>query len=87
MYDPASAAAMGLMPVEVRPLELHVENLCKAPECGRKKSRNGKDTPPHVLAVCRRDLAGLKTADRSTSVDAIRIESPSEIFGTGKRER
>lgn len=51
MQDPVTAAAMGLIPVE-----LDIEGLYETQDRRRKKSSDDKVVPPHVHSVSRRYL-------------------------------
>jgi hypothetical protein len=86
VQDPVTAAAMGLIPVEMIPVELDIESLYETQDRRRKKSGNGKDVPPHVHSVGSRYTRTVKKeADGSTSVGALRIERRSGRFVTGRR--
>jgi hypothetical protein len=85
-HSPRSAAAIGLIPVEVMPIELDIANFDDTQDRQGKMSRDGKDIPPN-LAVCSRGLLRLKNAEKSTSVDALRIEPRNERIETGEIRR
>jgi hypothetical protein len=87
MHNPVSVAAMGLIPVEVMPIELDIASFYETQNRQRKNGRDGKDIPPHVHSVCSGGPPPMKRADKSTSVDALRIEPRNERFGTGKIRR
>lgn len=84
MYDPLSVEAMGLIPVEVVPIELDIAGVYETQDRQRKNNRNKKDVPPDVISVCSRGPPCLKRPDKSISVDLPRIEPRNERFGTEK---
>jgi hypothetical protein len=43
---------MGLIPVNVTPIESDIAGFYEKRERGRKRSRDGNDIPPNVLSVC-----------------------------------
>jgi hypothetical protein len=85
-YSPRSAIEIGLIPVEVMPIELDITNFDETQDRQGKMSRDGKDIPPNLI-VCSRGLLRLKNTNKSTSVDALRIEPRNERIETGERRR
>ena len=49
--DPVSAAATGVIPVELLPAELDIEGLYESPGRRRGDNRSGKVVPAHVHLV------------------------------------
>ena len=78
MYSPVSAAAMGLLPIE-----LDVTRFYETQDLQTKKSRDRKDITLHMRLVCSGGPTRPRRADKSTSVDLLRIEPRSERIGTG----
>jgi hypothetical protein len=77
---------MGLIPVEMIPVELDIEGLYDTQDRRRKKSGDGKDVAPHVHSVGSKYTRTVKRdADGSASVGALRIERRSGLFVTGRR--
>jgi hypothetical protein len=76
--DAASVAAIGLMPVELNVKSLY-EDLDH-----RRKSGNEKPVAPQ-LQVCNGYTPIYNKANKSTSVDALRIERHSRRFAKGKK--
>jgi hypothetical protein len=87
VHDPVSAAAMGLIPVEVIPIELDITTLYEIQDRRKEKSGSRKDIPPQVRSVCTRAFLRIERADKSTSVDALRIEPHNKRIGTGEIRR
>jgi hypothetical protein len=77
---------MGLIPVEVMPIELDIASFSTQDQ-QRKHSRDGKDIPLHVHSVYRVRTASTKRANKSNSVDALRIEPRNERIGIGEIKR
>jgi hypothetical protein len=75
---------MGLIPVQVMPIELDIASFYETQDRQRKNSRDGKDIPLHVHSVYSVRPASTERADKSTSVDAIRIEPRNERIGIGE---
>ena len=84
MNSPVSAAAMGLLPVEEIPIELDVARFYETQDLQTKKGRDGKDITLHMRLVCSGGPTCPTRADKSTSVDELRIEPRSECIGTGE---
>ena len=84
MYSPVSAAAMGLLPVEEIPIELDVARFYETQDLQTKKSNDGKGITVHMRLVCSGGPTRPGRADKSTSVDVLRIEPRSERIGTGE---
>lgn len=72
---------MGLIPVEVMPSDLDITSPCKSDKPQRKK------IPPQVQSVRNRGLSYPERADGFSSVDALKIELRSGLFGTGSRRK
>jgi hypothetical protein len=87
MYSPVSAAAMGLLPVEEIPIEIDVTRFYETQDLQTKKSRDRKDITLHMRLVCSGGPTRPRRADKSTSVDLLRIEPRSERIGTGEIRR
>ena len=79
MYSPVSAAAMGLLPIE-----LDVTRFYETQDLQTKKSNDGKGITVHMRLVCSGGPTRPGRADKSTSVDVLRIEPRSERIGTGE---
>jgi hypothetical protein len=54
VHDPVSAAAMGLIPVEVIPIELDIKNYYESYDRRPVKRNNRKNISPQVCLVCNR---------------------------------
>ena len=78
---------MGLIPVEVVPIELDIANFYETQEQQRSSSRDRNDIPQHAQLVYRVRTASTKRANKSKSVDALRIEPRNERIGIGEIKR
>lgn len=84
IQDPVSAAAIGLIPVELDSMGPYEDH-----DYGKRDSRNKKAVAPHVLSVCKKYIPpyNKKLTVYLTSVDVPKIEPHSGHFVTGKSNK